>query len=210
MSTIEPFRIDVGDDVISDLGARLGATRWPQTLPDAGWDYGTDIDWLRELCTYWHRDYSWSAQQQLLNQLPQVMVDCGGMQVHAVHAPGVGPDPLPLVLTHGWPSTFFEMHKVYPDMFDGETYEGLEWLTQVIQKVGTADDVEKVIEAWEDSKYDGLEGPFFMRKCDHQAVQPGFVVEAVKDPAYSHLIPKILATYPGDKVTPKCRTEDFA
>ena len=105
---------------------------------------------------------------------------------------------------------FFEMHKVYPDMFDGETYEGLEWLTQVLQKVGTADDVEKVIEAWEDSKYDGLEGEFFMRKCDHQATQPGFAVQAVKDPKYPHLIPKILATYPGDKVTPKCRTEEFA
>ncbi|MBI2161796.1 MAG: ABC transporter substrate-binding protein [Candidatus Rokubacteria bacterium] len=104
---------------------------------------------------------------------------------------------------------FHAMHGVYPDMFDGETYEGLEWLAQVIQKAGS-DDVEKVIAAWEDSSYEGLEGPFFMRKCDHQAVQPGFVVEAVKDPNYPHLIPKILATYPGDRVTPKCRTEEFA
>jgi branched-chain amino acid transport system substrate-binding protein len=105
---------------------------------------------------------------------------------------------------------FHAMHGVYPDMFDGETYEGLEWITQVFQKAGTADDVEKVIAAWEDSSYEGLEGPFFMRKCDHQAVQPGFAVEAVKDPRYPHLIPKILATYPGDKVTPKCLTEDFS
>src|SRR5262249_42036435 len=67
---------------------------------------------------------------------------------------------------------FHEMHGLYPDMFDGETYEGLEWLTQVIQKAGS-DDVEKVIEAWEDSPYEGLEGPFLMRKCDHQAVQLG-------------------------------------
>ena len=104
---------------------------------------------------------------------------------------------------------FHDLHGLYPDMFDGETYEGLEWLAQVIQKAGTADDVEKVIDAWEDSSYEGLEGPFFMRKCDHQAVQPGFAVQAVKDPKYPHLVPKILATYPGDKVTPKCRTEDF-
>jgi len=104
---------------------------------------------------------------------------------------------------------FHEMHNVYPDMFDGETYEGLEWLAQVITKAGS-DDVEKVIDAWEDSKYDGLEGEFLMRKCDHQAVQPGFAVQAVKDPKYPHLIPKILATFPGDKVTPKCRTEEFA
>jgi branched-chain amino acid transport system substrate-binding protein len=104
---------------------------------------------------------------------------------------------------------FHEMHGMYPDMFDGETYEGLEWLAQVIQKAGT-DDVEKVIDAWEDSTYEGLEGPFLMRKCDHQAVQPGFAVECVKDPKYPHPIPKILATYPGEKVTPKCRTEEFS
>lgn len=104
---------------------------------------------------------------------------------------------------------FYEFHKVYPDMFDGETYEGLEWLSQVIEKAGTADDVEKVIAAWEDSSYEGLEGTFFMRKCDHQAVQPGFAVEAVKDPKYPHLVPKVLATYPGEKVTPRCRTEEF-
>jgi len=104
---------------------------------------------------------------------------------------------------------FHDFHGVYPDMFDGETYEGLEWLVQVIQKAGTADDVEKVIAAWEDSSYEGLEGTFFMRKCDHQAVQPGFAVQAVKDPKYPHLVPKVLATYPGEKVTPKCRTEEF-
>jgi len=110
---------------------------------------------------------------------------------------------------HAFVKRFHEMHGVYPDMFDGETYEGLEWLAQVITKAGT-DDVEKVIEAWEDSEYDGLEGKFFMRKCDHQAVQPGFAVQAVKDPKYPHLIPKLLATYPGDKVAPKCRSEEFA
>jgi len=104
---------------------------------------------------------------------------------------------------------FHDLHGMYPDMFDGETYEGLEWLAQVIAKAGT-DDVEKVIDAWEDSSYEGLEGAFFMRKCDHQAVQPGFAVEAVKDPKYPHLVPKILATYPGEKVTPKCRTEEFS
>jgi len=80
---------------------------------------------------------------------------------------------------------FHDLHGMYPDMFDGETYEGLEWLGQVITKAGT-DDVEKVIDAWEDSSYEGLEGPFFMRKCDHQAVQLGFAAEAVKDPKYPH------------------------
>src|SRR5260370_16385807 len=86
-------------------------------------------------------------------------------------------------------------------MFDGETYEGLEWLAQVIQKAGT-DDVEKVIEAWEDSSYEGLEGPFFMRKCDHQAVQLGFAVEAGKDPKSPPPIPTIPRPSPAHTLTP--------
>ncbi len=105
---------------------------------------------------------------------------------------------------------FYAMHHVYPDMFDGDMYEGLEWLTQVMQKAGTADDVDKIITAWEGSTYDGLSGKFVMRTCDHQAEQPGFVVEAVKDPKYPHLVPKVIGTYPADKITPKCRSEEFA
>jgi branched-chain amino acid transport system substrate-binding protein len=108
-----------------------------------------------------------------------------------------------------WVKRFYDMHNVWPDMFDGETYQAMEWLTQAITTAGS-DDVEKVIAALEDSTYEGPEGKRTMRKCDHQAVKASWMVEAVKDSRYPHLIPKILATYPGDRVTPKCLTEEFA
>jgi branched-chain amino acid transport system substrate-binding protein len=104
---------------------------------------------------------------------------------------------------------FHAMHKVYPDYPDAVVYQGLDWLAQAIEKAGTADDLEKIITAWEDSTYDGLEGPLFMRKCDHQVVQGGYMTEAARDPKYPHLVPKILAHYPAERVTPKCRTENF-
>ena len=108
-----------------------------------------------------------------------------------------------------WVKSFHEMHNVWPDMFDAETYQSMEWLTQAIAAAGS-DDVEKVIPALEDSTYEAPEGKRTMRKCDHQAVKATWMVEAVKDPKYPHLIPRILATYPGDRVTPKCLTEEFA
>jgi microsomal epoxide hydrolase len=122
MST--PFRIHVEDDVVDDLHRRLDATRWPRTIHGAGWDYGTDVDWLRELCDYWRHDFDWRAQEAKLNELPNVTVPVGDMQVHALHAPGAGPDPLPLVITHGWPSTFFEMHKVIGPLSDPGAHGG--------------------------------------------------------------------------------------
>ena len=108
-----------------------------------------------------------------------------------------------------WVKRFHETYNVWPDMFDAETYQSMEWLTQAITAAGS-DDVEKVIPALEDSTYEAPEGKRFMRKCDHQAVKTTWMVEAVKDPKYPHLIPKILATYPGDRVTPKCLSEEFA
>jgi microsomal epoxide hydrolase len=119
-----PFTIDVPDEVLVDLRARLEATRWPATLPGVGWDDGTDVDWLRELCEYWRDGYDWRACERSLNELPNVTVDVDGVGVHAVHAPGVGPDPLPLVITHGWPSTFYEMHKVMGPLSDPAAYGG--------------------------------------------------------------------------------------
>jgi branched-chain amino acid transport system substrate-binding protein len=104
---------------------------------------------------------------------------------------------------------FHAMHKVYPDYPDAVVYQGLDWLAQAIEKAGTADDLEKIITAWEDSTYEGLEGPLFMRKCDHQVVQGGYMTEAARDPKFPHLVPKILAHYAAERVTPKCRTENF-
>jgi branched-chain amino acid transport system substrate-binding protein len=104
---------------------------------------------------------------------------------------------------------FHAMYKAYPDYPDATAYQALDWLSQIIQKVGTADDLEKIITAWEDSNYDGLEGPLFMRKCDHQVAQGGLMVVAARDPKYPGLVPTILTRYSAEQVTPKCRSEIF-
>jgi branched-chain amino acid transport system substrate-binding protein len=103
---------------------------------------------------------------------------------------------------------FYKKHNFYPDMFDGETYEALEFFFKAVTKAGT-DDVDAVIQAWEGLEYDGLEGKFLMRACDHQASQPGFMVRAVKAEGYPHLIPKIIKTYTGEQITPPCRKDSF-
>ena len=121
---VTPFRIEVPESVLDDLHRRLDATLWPQTIPGVGWEYGTDIDWLRELSTYWRNDYQWRVHEATLNEFPHVLVQAGSMAVHAIHRRGVGPDPLPLVITHGWPSTFFEMHKIIGPLADPAAYGG--------------------------------------------------------------------------------------
>jgi microsomal epoxide hydrolase len=115
---VRPFSVDVPDAVIDDLHRRLDATLWPQAVDGAGWDYGTDVDFLRELCAYWRHGYDWRRAEASLNTWPQYLVGVGDLDIHGIHVPGTGPDPLPLVLTHGWPSSFYEMHKVIGPLSD--------------------------------------------------------------------------------------------
>ena len=106
--------------------------------------------------------------------------------------------------------SYHAMYNAYPDYPDATVYEALDWLCQTITNAGTAENLEKIISAWEDTTYDGLRGQVFMRKCDHQVAQEGFMAEAVKNPNGPGLIPKILAVYPRDQVTPMCRSSEFS
>ena len=123
-AAVRPFVVAVPDAELDDLRARLAATRWPEPTPRGGWDDGTDVEWLRALCAYWAEGFDWRAQEQRLNAWPQVLVRVGGLDVHCVHAPGVGPDPLPLVATHGWPSTYFELLPIVGPLTDPARYGG--------------------------------------------------------------------------------------
>ena len=103
---------------------------------------------------------------------------------------------------------YYAANKAYPD-FEAEAYNALDWLCTIFIKTGTAEDIDKIRAAWEGDEFIGFKGKYSMRKCDHQASQPGIVVEAVKDSNYPHLIPKIIANYTDDKIIPKCRSEAF-
>jgi pimeloyl-ACP methyl ester carboxylesterase len=115
---VRPFRVDVADEVLTDLGERLARTRWPDEVEGAGWDYGTDLAYLRELVEYWRTGFDWRERERALNRLPQFVAPVLGLDVHFVHLRGVGPDPFPLVVTHGWPSSFAEMHRIVGPLAD--------------------------------------------------------------------------------------------
>ena len=107
---IDPFEIRVSDDAIDDLRRRLRATRWASVTPSPAWQQGTENAWLRELVAYWADQFDWRAAERALNRQPQFIADVGGQRVHFVHRRGVGPRPYPLVITHGWPGSFAELH----------------------------------------------------------------------------------------------------
>ncbi len=112
--SVQPFSIAIPEATLADLRGRLHKTRWPDEVPESGWDYGTQRGFLRELVAYWHDTFDWRAEERRLNELAHFRTDIEGLGIHFIHVRGKGPAPFPLVLTHGWPSTFFELTKLVP------------------------------------------------------------------------------------------------
>ncbi len=111
---VTPFEIALPDAILDDLSARLAATRLPDALPGAGWEYGTDADALADLIGYWKDGFDWRAQEARLNGFDHFKADIDGMQIHFVHAPSPRADAMPLMLLHGWPSSFVQMLDILP------------------------------------------------------------------------------------------------
>ena len=124
MSAPAPFRIHVPDAVLADLRERLARVRWPDEVPGAGWRYGTDLATMKELVTYWRDGFDWRAQEAALNAWPQFTVPVGDIDVHFIHAPGVGPSPMPLLISHGWPGSIVEFQQLLPRLTDPAKFGG--------------------------------------------------------------------------------------
>ena len=118
---IEPFVVDVPAAVLDDLRDRLHATRWPDQLEGTGWDYGTDLAYLRDLCAYWADTFDWRAAERRLNRWPQFTTDIDGQRIHFIHARADRPDAVPLLVLHGWPGSVAEMLPIIEPLRDPES-----------------------------------------------------------------------------------------
>ncbi len=107
---MEPFRIHVADEVLGDLRNRLRRTRWPDQTPGIGWQQGTELDWLRRLVSYWADEFDWRAWERKLNALRNFKWE----GIHFVHQRSASGKGIPLILTHGWPSSFLDYMGMLP------------------------------------------------------------------------------------------------
>jgi len=121
---ITPFRISVGDDVLDDLKARLRKTRWPEAEVVADWSQGTPLKWIKEVCKYWAEEYDWRSRETLLNRFVQFTTEVDGLDIHFLHVRSPHPEAMPLIITHGWPGSVVEFHKVIEPLTNPTAYGG--------------------------------------------------------------------------------------
>jgi pimeloyl-ACP methyl ester carboxylesterase len=115
---IERFELPYSESAVDDLRERLGRTRWPDEIPGSGWERGVDLTYLREICAYWREQFDWKAQMERLSAWEHFRYVAGDARVHFLHARGSHTHgrakQTPLILTHGWPGSIFEMLKIIP------------------------------------------------------------------------------------------------
>jgi microsomal epoxide hydrolase len=110
----QPMQIRIADADIADLRERLARTRFPDEPPLEPWSTGTSLSYLKELTRYWQTGFDWRAQEEKLNAFRQFTLPIGGIDLHFIHEPGRGPNPIPLLLSHGWPGSIVEFRRLIP------------------------------------------------------------------------------------------------
>lgn len=121
---IHPFRIEIPGADLEDLRARLANTRWPTGSRVTDWSRGVPADYLQQLAEYWATGFDWRAREAALNEIPQFTTEIDGQRIHFFHVRSPEPDALPLILTHGWPSSPVEFTELIGPLTDPRAYGG--------------------------------------------------------------------------------------
>ncbi len=118
------FTVDVDQADIDDLAERLRRTRFADDFANEAWSYGVPGEYLRELVDYWRTGFDWRRVEREINALPAFRAEIDEVPVHFIHVRGAGPAPMPLILTHGWPWTFWDFRKVIGPLTDPAAHGG--------------------------------------------------------------------------------------
>jgi pimeloyl-ACP methyl ester carboxylesterase len=121
---ITPFRIAIDDAALDDLRQRLARTRWPEREVVDDWSQGVPLSYVQEVCSYWAQGYDWRAREAALNRFDQYVTPVDGVDIHFIHVRSPEPDALPLLITHGWPGSVVEFHKIIEPLADPAAHGG--------------------------------------------------------------------------------------
>ena len=121
---VHSFIINIPEHVLDDLRERLSHARLPDEVEGAGWDYGTNLGYMQEVVDYWQNRFDWRAAEAELNRYRHFRTEIEGSGIHFIHERGKGPEPMPLILTHGWPDSFYRYHAIIPLLTDPAAHGG--------------------------------------------------------------------------------------
>ncbi|MDY0222940.1 MAG: alpha/beta fold hydrolase [Desulfobacterium sp.] len=125
------FKINVPDEIIALIRRRVADFPWHEMPDDGGWDYGTNLDYMKELCSYWVESYDWKKHEEQMNTFDHFKAQVDGIEMHYILEKGSGESPMPLLISHGWPGSFVESLSIieklaHPERFGGNVEDAFD------------------------------------------------------------------------------------
>ena len=123
---INPFKVKIPDEVIQDINSKVKNYSWHEMPDDGGWDYGTNLDYMKEFSKYWLENYNWRETEKKINRFKNFKCNIDNIDIHFIHEKGSGKNPRPLLLSHGWPGSIVEFLHIIEKLAHPEKFGGNE------------------------------------------------------------------------------------
>ena len=123
---VKPFKVNISDQIINDIYEKVKKYPWHEMPNDGGWEYGTNLDYMKEISKYWVSEFDWRKHEREINKFPNFIAKVDDIDIHFIHEKGSGSKPMPLLISHGWPGTIVEFLHIIEKLAHPERFGGKE------------------------------------------------------------------------------------
>ena len=123
---IKPFKISIPDKTLLEIYTKVKNYPWHEMPDDGGWKYGSNLDYMKEISSYWVNDFDWRKHEAEINRFSNFKTSVDNIDIHFIHEKGSGPNPTPLLLMHGWPGSIIEFLHIIEKLAHPERFGGKE------------------------------------------------------------------------------------
>jgi len=138
---VKPFKVDISDQIIQNIYDKVKKYPWHEMPNDGGWEYGTNLDYMKEISKYWVSEFDWRKHEREINKFPNFITKVDDIDIHFIHEKGSGSKPMPLLISHGWPGTIVEfLHIIeklaHPERFGGKEEDAFDIIAPSLPGIG--------------------------------------------------------------------------
>ena len=123
---IKPFKVNVSDSILKEINTKIKNYPWHEMPKDGGWQYGTNLNYMKEISDYWVNKFDWKKQEEQINRFSNFTTDVDGLNIHFIMEKGSGSEATPLLLMHGWPGSVVEFLHIIEKLAHPEKFGGKE------------------------------------------------------------------------------------
>ena len=121
---IKPFKLNIPDKALQEIYTKVKNYPWHEMPDDGGWKYGSNLDYMKEISSYWVKDFDWRKHEVEINKFSNFTTVVDDIEMHFIHEKGSGSNPTPLLLMHGWPGSVVEFLHIIEKLAHPEKFGG--------------------------------------------------------------------------------------